>query len=153
MMELRPGEPHDSEELSSLAHTSKNHWGYPPEWIAAWRDELTLSPDYIAANNVVVALSDGAAVGCYALERQEDQVELAHFWIHPEAIGKGLGRRLFLDAVDRVREMGVTRIQILSDPNAERFYLKMGARRVDLHVTEVCGHTRELPIMSFEAGR
>lgn len=149
MIRLRAAIPEDSSLLTSLAGASKKHWGYPDEWIRAWKDELTLSADYIADNLVVVAERDGVAVGVYALEAGETGLELGHFWILPEAMGQGIGRVLLGDALDRGGSLGYDRLRIVSDPNASSFYVRMGASTVGVETSIVCGVKRDLPLMEI----
>jgi hypothetical protein len=68
-------------------------------------------------------------------------------------MGQGIGRSLFLHAVDRAKHLGFKKLEIESDPNAEGFYLRMGARRVGLNASEVAGHRRELPVLVYELFR
>jgi len=51
-------------------------------------------------------------------------------WLYPRLIGRGIGRRLFEHALLTARELGFESLLIESDPNAEGFYLAMGAMRV-----------------------
>jgi len=44
-------------------------------------------------------------------------------------------------------------MRIESDPNAEGFYLRMGARRIGIKAAEVDGVQRELPVLVYEVGR
>ncbi len=48
---------------------------------------------------------------------------------------------------------GAESVEIEADPNAEGFYLRMGARRVGENVYEIEGHRRLLPLMVVECGR
>ena len=45
-------------------------------------------------------------------------------------MAQGIGRRLFEHAVKSLRVRGIDQLTIISDPHAEEFYLKLGARRV-----------------------
>jgi GNAT superfamily N-acetyltransferase len=68
----------------------------------------------------------------------------------PDAMGRGVGRSLFLHALERARELGCRELEIESDPNAEGFYQHMGARRVGLSITKLDGRCRELPVFIYE---
>jgi GNAT superfamily N-acetyltransferase len=70
----------------------------------------------------------------------------------PENLRQGIGRRLFGHAVERARALGFGRLTIESDPNAEGFYQKMGARRVDLRSSQLEGEPRKLPLLLYEIG-
>jgi predicted N-acetyltransferase YhbS len=65
-------------------------------------------------------------------------------------MGTGLGRRLFEHAMRRARGLGARTVTIEADPNAERFYRKMGARRAGENVYELEGKERALPVMAVE---
>lgn len=56
-----------------------------------------------------------------------------------------MGRRLFDRAADGVRERGGHAMLIRSDPNAEGFYLRMGAVRVGAVDATMFGVPRVLP--------
>ena len=116
-------------ELTQIAHASKAHWGYPDSQIASWREELTLTPEFIASNLVHVATYGEEPAGTYALVGEGRQLDLEHFWIDPRWIGKGLGRALFEHATYEASALGAKTLEILSDPHAEGFYLKLGCRR------------------------
>ncbi|MCB9089707.1 MAG: GNAT family N-acetyltransferase [Calditrichae bacterium] len=45
-------------------------------------------------------------------------------------MGQGAGARLFRHAVAALASHGIKHLKIVSDPHAEGFYQKMGARRV-----------------------
>ena len=127
---IRRAYPADAEALTALAHAAKRHWGYPEEWIALWRRDLTFAPEFIERHPVHCAVEGDALVGVYALLFAGADCELEHFWIAPARMGKGVGRALFEDAVERCRAIGAQRLWITADPNAEGFYQRMGARRV-----------------------
>jgi GNAT superfamily N-acetyltransferase len=60
-------------------------------------------------------------------------------------MGRGLGRRLFQAAVLHARSLGARELEITSDPNAEAFYLRHGARRVGEVASQPAG--RLLPLL------
>jgi GNAT superfamily N-acetyltransferase len=70
---------------------------------------------------------------------------LEHLWVSPEHIGTGVGRKLFAHAVDKAISLNAKSIDIESDPNAEEFYKRMGAKRIGENVTQVEETKRILP--------
>ncbi len=85
-----------------------------------------MTADYISAQSVRVAVDDtGVAIAFAALEQQDEGAVLEHFWVLPTYIGKGLGKRLFSHVAARASEFTVT-----SDPHADDFYRKTGARKI-----------------------
>ena len=136
--------------LSEVAFAAKQHWGYPAEWMAQWRDELRLTPEYISAQPVYVAKQAGKIVGFFGLNLLGDGKHLEHLWLRPAYIGQGLGRALFIEAVRQARIARVTELRIKSDPNAESFYLRMGAVRVGLEKYRLLGKVRrEVPLLAY----
>jgi GNAT superfamily N-acetyltransferase len=139
----------DAETLTEIAHAAKRHWGYPENWIRAWRDILTMRPEFIAENTAYCAIEDDRPIGFYILTREADGIHLDHLWVLPDAMGRGIGRALFEHAAAQAVELKFDSIKIESDPNAEDFYTRMGAIRVGTAVSEVEGTRRELPRMEY----
>lgn len=150
---LSPAEPAELAQLSDLAERSKAHWGYPQEWLLEWRPQLTITPDMVVQQTIIVARYAGRAIGFYCVELSESVATLEHFWVEPAFIGAGVGRLLFRDAQCKAEERGCRWLQIDSDPNAEAFYLRMGAVRVGAIDASVLGVSRHLPRLRIEVGR
>ena len=127
---LRAARDDEAETLSLLALRSKGHWGYDEAFMAACADELRMNPGEMAARRTTVAEEDGALLGFTTLEGEAPQGVLGMLFVEPEAIGRGLGRLLYQHVLDRARELGFDRLTIDADPNAEPFYLAMGAVRI-----------------------
>ncbi|MFL6590254.1 MAG: GNAT family N-acetyltransferase [Chthoniobacterales bacterium] len=151
-MKIVRAKPEDAEALTHIAHAAKRHWGYPETWIAAWRDILTMNPEFIVGNISYCAIEADGAVGFYVLTTESDGLHLDHLWVQPEAMGRGIGRALFEHAAAQARKSGFDSIKIEADPNAEEFYQRMGARRTGTRKSEVEGTRRELPLMEFRLG-
>ena len=155
-VELRRARPDEAETLTELAHRAKRRWGYPEEWIAAWRALLTLTPAYIDRPEVVVAAAPESALGFHSLEPPVDGSglrSLAHLWVDPDRHGKGVGRRLFEHAGAAAQARGGRGLVIESDPHAVGFYERLGARRsgaVPAPMTE--DPDRTLPVLTLTWG-
>lgn len=89
--------------------------------------------------------------GFYQLRMQPDRTcKLEHFWIAPESVGKGLGRRMLANAVELARDGGAAVLVIESDPHAEAFYIACGARRTgDVPAPIEGAEGRVLPILQI----
>ena len=147
MIEIRRARPDEAETLTALAQAAKRHWNYPPEWIDSWKSDLTLTPEFIANNEVFVAIVDDSIAGCCALVESESLVELEHMWIYPEQMGQGVGRALFEHTARRAVELGFSELELSADPNAEPFYQRMGATRIGDVPADMFGEARVLPRM------
>ena len=149
-MQILRAKPDDAATLTEIAFAAKRHWGYPERWIDSWSHLLCVQPGFIAEHETYAAYVDGRPVGFYSLSRGTDRMCLDHLWVLPQAMRRGVGRALFVHAVQRVREAGFDALEIESDPNAAGFYERMGACRVATTVTELEGRSRELPILVYE---
>jgi N-acetylglutamate synthase-like GNAT family acetyltransferase len=150
-LQLRQATPDDAAALTELAHAAKRHWGYPERWIELWKDDLTITPEFVANSEVFVALLGAEIVGCCALVLGSNSTaELEHMWIKPAQIGTGVGRILFEHAKGLATKLNVRRLEISSDPNAEGFYRHMGATRIGEVRSEIEGQPRLLPRMAVD---
>lgn len=148
-MRIVRAQPADAPALSAVAWAAKAHWGYPAFWLEQWRNQLTITADFIATNEIFAAVTDGQITGFYGLVARGDVMRLEHLWVLPHAIGRGIGETLFQRAAARARALGFARLTIEADPNAEGLYLRMGAVRTSLLATEIEGQRRELPLLTY----
>ena len=79
---------------------------------------------------VYCAEDGGAIVGFYALSGAAPVMELEHCWVQPAFIGRGVGARLLNHAAATCHALRARTLGIASDPFAEGFYRRMGARPV-----------------------
>jgi len=150
LLKIRRASTEDHQQLTSLAHDAKSYWGYPEHWIKHWEDALTVTPEYIEANQVFVAEEDNRIVGFYAMVAHGERGELDHMWVSPEHLGAGVGKALFIHAMRAAAGRDISEVEILSDPNAEGFYEKMGAYRTGESVSEIDGQPRVLPRLTID---
>jgi GNAT superfamily N-acetyltransferase len=128
---LRRAGPGDAQALSSLAFRSKASWGYDIDFMKRCRAELTWSGEQMDAprNTFVVCEIDGAPAGFYGLEMlRETDAELVALFVRPDLLRNGIGSLLVRHMVSEARRIGIRRVTIQGDPNAEEFYLAIGAR-------------------------
>lgn len=127
---IRPALASEAALLSELAMRSKAHWGYPPAFMAACRDELRYSAAQIgsARYTFVIAERAGEPAGFYALDKASTtEVELEALFVEPACIGTGIGRALLRHAVAEATRQGAATLVIQGDPNAAAFYEAAGA--------------------------
>ena len=147
---IRRAAVEEADTLTQIALDAKRHWGYPEHWIKHWESDLTISPDFIRDNQVYVAEKDGEVRGFYALCVTGNKAELEHMWVTPASIGTGIGKELFLDAMDRATTLEVREIEISADPNAAGFYERMGASQIGETEAGMDGQVRKLPRLRIE---
>ena len=128
---VRAAMPADADMLTALAIRSKAHWGYPDEFLAACRAELTYDAAYLARHEVyVVEIADRVAGFCTLERLDEERVELGGLFVEPAFIGTGLGRALMQQALVAARRAGARTMVIHGDPHAGAFYEASGAVQV-----------------------
>ena len=127
---IRRARTDETEALSDLALRSKAHWGYDDAFMAACRDELTVTKKHIEDGEVWVLDDDPWPLGFYRLsvDGRVGVVEL--LFVRPDAIGTGAGRALWTHMLGEAERRGAERISVDSDPDAEGFYRAMGCRRI-----------------------
>ncbi len=122
---LRRAVPADAPALTDVAMAAKAHGGYLPEILAGWRNELTVAPADLSGGLATVAERRGRALGFCALTLKPPAI--ADLWVHPGAMGLGVGRALVERAAERARVSGVRTLAVDADPNAADFYVRLGA--------------------------
>jgi N-acetylglutamate synthase-like GNAT family acetyltransferase len=147
-MTIRSATVDEADELTAIAMAAKRHWGYPESWIKQWEADLTITSDFVSHNTVFVSEEDGEARGFYALSVNAGKAELEHMWVKPEYIGTGVGKELFLHAMDLATALNLDEMSITADPNAASFYEHMGAERVGEVDSSIEG--RKLPRLKIE---
>ena len=146
---IEKSDPDEAEELTRVAIAAKKYWGYPDEWIELWRADLLISPEVIRSRDFYVGRHEQEIVFIYSIRHMGDnEYDLDDCWIAPKYIGKGYGRILFSHLISTLESMGGAKLYILSDPNAEGFYRKMGAVRVGERPSKPEG--RRLPVLEYQ---
>jgi len=149
---MRSATGEDAVALTALALRSKAHWGYSDEFIAACRDELTVTSAKIEVPEFFchVCLEKSRPVAFYSLQKTgADVAELDALFVEPEYIGKGIGKMLIRHAKKQAGELGIATIVIQGDPFAERFYTAVGALRCGTRESDSIPG-RQLPVFTVD---
>ena len=145
-MQVLKAHKEDLTILNQITFASKQFWGYSDEQMEAWKEMLTMSESYLTENTVYKLVQD-EILGYYSFIIFENYVELDNLFIKPEKIGKGLGTFLLQHLLDEITKLGHHKIVLFADPNAERFYEKMGFQVIGSKPTQ--DNARFLPIMEL----
>jgi ribosomal protein S18 acetylase RimI-like enzyme len=146
---IRPVVPIEADALTQIAISAKSHWGYPKHWMEIWAPQLTFTPDYFEKNESWAAVDGDKPIAFYTLQDKDGKAWIGDLWVLPEYIGKGIGKQLFLHAVEFARQRRYKILQLDADPNAVGFYEKMGMKKIGERQSEVDGQPRILPIMEM----
>lgn len=129
-MKIRAARPDESNELTRLAIRAKSHWGYAADDLRRWHDDLTITPQSTQRQPTFVIDDGGRSVAVLQLEVDGAVWAIGGLWVAPTAMGKGFGRVLVQHAAAYAAAAGRTQLAIDADPNAEGFYLALGARTI-----------------------
>jgi pimeloyl-ACP methyl ester carboxylesterase/GNAT superfamily N-acetyltransferase len=149
---LRPARPAEAPALSRLALRSKGHWGYDREFLRACEKELTLDGAQLARRPTYVLEHEGTIVGFHGLDLDAaDGPELEFLYVEPASIGRGYGTTLLRHARAIARAHGRSKMLIVADPHADRFYRAQGAVPIGTRESgSIPG--RRLPLFSLRTG-
>lgn len=138
---IEPAATADIECLTRIAFSAKQHWNYPSCYLELWKNELTISADYILKNIVYKASAKDVVTGFYSIVNVENDFYagevfvqkgywIEHIFILPEYHKQGIGRLLIDHAKQVARNTGIQSLMIFVDPFAQGFYEKIGAKFV-----------------------
>ena len=142
---LRRAARGEAQQLTALALRSKAVWGYDAQFMRRAAAELVVSERDIAQRDVFVAQVGDVLAGVAGVDHAAEPPELDLLFVDPVHKGTGVGRALLRQALVAARARGLTELAIVSDPNAEPFYLSQGAIRVGAQRSPSTG--RELPLL------
>lgn len=138
--------------ITEISFLAKHYWNYPSEYYDIWKDELTISEDYINNNKVFVAEEQGEVIGYFSIVKVEDDFFagkvfvkkgfwLEHIFIKPKCIKNGIGTKLMNFAKNYCIENKIECLNIFSDPNAYGFYERIGAKYIGESLSSIEGRT------------
>lgn len=138
ILTINRARPEEADILTQISFESKHYWDYPEEYYVVWKDELTITPEYIGKNAVFAARTEEGIAGYCSLVHVEQDFHagkvfvhkgdwLEHIFIRPAYIKKGIGIRLMGFVKAHCRQNGIQLLSIFSDPNAAGFYDHLGA--------------------------
>ncbi len=107
---------------------------------------MTITAADIERDLVEVLTPGDRVLGFYRLQRRESCAWLEDLFIDPAVVRAGHGRRLFQRACAVAQEWGYATMEMVADPHAEAFYLRLGAARVGTVPSDVFPD-RRLPLL------
>lgn len=147
-MNILKAETEDSELLTTITKRSKAYWGFSEEILKEWEHLLSISKDYIEKNMVYKLVENENIIGYYSyFSIDEKTIKLDNLFILPEFIGKGFGKTLMNDFLEKANRLGIKKITLDAEPNAENFYKNFGFKTVGQLESSI--KDRHLPIMEL----
>ncbi|MEU7555866.1 GNAT family N-acetyltransferase [Streptomyces sp. NPDC044571] len=138
----------DAEGLTALVQESQAYRGQYASVIVGYK----VTAAYIERHQVFAAIDiTGQLVGFYSLILDPAELDLA--FVSDEAQGTGVGKLLMEHMLDQAQSAGLTDVRVVSNPPAERFYLRMGAERVGVVAPTPPKVTWDRPELRFVVSR
>lgn len=148
-MKITKAQRLDASRLTNLTIRSKAYWNYSPQQIEEWREDLTITESDLLQQQIFMLVDCKELKGFYAYNHISDSdVKLNYLFIDPQFIGKGLGRILMNDFLQRIGQTQYERVVLDADPNAELFYKKLGFQVIGQLKSSI--KDRYLPIMELK---
>lgn len=136
----------DADILTNIALLSKGYWGYTKNQLQSWKEDLTVSSKMIDELIVFKFVIEDTIVGFYILNQpKNNRITLEFLFIHPNFIGQKIGSKLLNHAIKIARNLNVTSINLLADPNAVPFYKNHGV--INIGKKESSIPNRYLPVL------
>lgn len=114
--------------LSDITLKSEAYWGYDNDFLEKFKIYYNITTDFIKNYHVYVLTNNNIILGYYGFAINENISYLEFLFIEPKSIGNGYGRILWNHIISLCQKNNVKVFTINSDPNAENFYYKMGAK-------------------------
>jgi len=145
-------EENQYQELTDISFGAKRYWDYPSHFYEIWKDELTITKNYITSNEVYIHKDVHRITGYYSLVILAEPLKIAgvkltaglwldHMFVTPSLIGQGIGRKLFNHCIKTNSAKKHDLLHILADPYALEFYQKMGCRKISEFPSTIAGRT------------
>lgn len=159
--DIKQAETIDNKNLTTISFQAKRFWNYPDKYYDIWKDELTITEEYISQNIVYKALISDTIVGFYSIvENKHDKYSgdillengywLEHLFIHPNYMYQGIGTVLLHHAIGLTQKLCTNKLLIFVDPHAKGFYEKNGATFVRESPSSIAHRT--IPVYEIQTG-
>ena len=116
-----------------------------------WKPGLTIDPIDLKEQYFWGAFKtkkENSLISCLGLYDVEENWEIKHFWVHPDFIRQGIGRRMFHFALEFCKGYEYKTIKVTSEPFAAGFYKKLGAVQVAELQSKIPG--RKKPVFQID---
>lgn len=144
---LRDAKPDDLSMINDLMRVSKAHWGYDEPFLDRFMEIFSITEEYLDESTTKLAYDTSELIGFFSFIHKEGCFELDNLFLHPDHIGKGMGNKLWKLVCETSQNYKQMEFIIMSDPNAEQFYVKMGAEKIGLRPSPM---NRHVPVLKYK---
>jgi N-acetylglutamate synthase-like GNAT family acetyltransferase len=127
-MQLRKATVEEVDALNDFIRASKAVWGYSEEFLDAYMQNWGLTKESLEKKSVKVIEDKGEIHGIFCLgTTKKKKIALHLFFVNPKFIKTGVGRKMWGMIHEYARANKWKGFEIIADPNAEKFFHRMGA--------------------------
>jgi ribosomal protein S18 acetylase RimI-like enzyme len=128
-MLIRDATPDDALALEAIHRRSSDVWEDSRAALAAHPDAIAPPHRAIAEGRARVAVDEAGCCVAFSVVLPVDphgRCELDDLFVEPDQMRRGIGRALVDDVAARAATVGATHIDVIANPNALGFYLRLG---------------------------
>jgi len=145
---IRQANPKEASVLTELAVASEAYWGENEAYMNHFREDYCVTERFISMNPTYVMETTENILGFYSVVQDSAQAELEYFYVKVSEIGKGYGKMLWHELIRTCIDLGISRLEFVTSPEAIVFYEHMGAVKVD-EVESVLRKGRLIPKLEY----
>lgn len=148
MYHIHAAEGYEASELSRIAIESESFWGYDSDFMEKFKNSYQVTEEFIKKNPTFILHENGRIIGFYALLIYHKGSTLEFFYIKPQYIGKGYGKKMWNHLTNYCKENSINDFTLVTSPQAKEFYEKMGAIPIG-EVESLLKKGRKIPILKY----
>lgn len=151
-MKLRKALPEEVDALNLFVRSSKAIWGYSDDFLDKYIERWGITKESIEKKSIKVLEDNGVIHGVFRLGKNKKKgIELDLFFVNPKFIKTGVGRKMWGIIDESARANKWKGFELIVDPNAEKFFHRMGAKTVRTDESFVVMKYELLPTMRNDA--
>ncbi|MBZ9687380.1 GNAT family N-acetyltransferase [Clostridium estertheticum] len=139
-------EGYEASELSRLAIESESFWGCDSDFMDKFKIIYQVTEEFIRKNPTFILYENGKIIGFYAILVNAEESTIEYFYIKPQCIGKGYGKKMWNHLTNYCKKHNITNLTLVTSPQAKEFYEKMGAIQIG-EVESILKNGRKIPIL------
>ncbi len=134
------------DKLNQFLRDSKGVWGYSDSFLDDFIKKFGLTENHLQTNEVMMFEENSQLKAIFSFSYKSDEAKLDDFFVAPALIRQGLGKLMWQAVLEYACAKNWPSFILISDPNAQGFYEKMGAVKIADHETF---SGRFVPVMRY----
>ena len=136
----------EASELNRIAIESEAFWGYDSDFMDKFKVSYQVTEEFIRKNPTFILYECHKIIGFYSLLINPQESTIEYFYIQPEYIGKGYGKKMWNHLANYCKAHNINELTLVTSPQAKEFYEKMGAIQIG-EVESILKKDRLIPLL------